>query len=51
MIGVENMWEVEPDYVNGEKLYFVCREGERIGTFDNRERAQEFADTLNKEKE
>ena len=47
MIGVESMWTVEPDYVNEEKLYFVVKDGNKIGTFDNRERAQEYADMLN----
>ena len=51
MTGVKHMWEVVPDYVNGEKLYFVEKDGTRIGTFDDRMRAQEFADVMNGEEE
>lgn len=46
---MKSMWEVKPDYVNGEKLYFVEKDGNRIGTFDDRDRAQEYADILNGE--
>lgn len=43
----ESKWEVQVDYVYGERLYFVTKDGSRIGTFDDMERAQEYADALN----
>lgn len=46
-------WTVSNEYHMGSKVYVVFRENDRgqkeiIGTFDEKERAQEFADALNK---
>lgn len=46
-------WFVTPDYIKGERVFIVCRDNlrngkrETIGSFDKRERAEEFADALN----
>ena len=46
-------WRVSPDYVKGARVFVVYRDDpgtgkrETIGTFDDRDRAEEFADALN----
>ena len=41
------MWEVKTDYICGQKIFYVCKGGSKIGTFDDEWAAQEFADSLN----
>ena len=52
-IEAELLWMVTQDYIRGELVYLVENSvtGERIGMFDWKARAQEFADVKNREEQ